>query len=125
MKVNAKGAIAALERVVKLKGEDYIAERCEIFNSSDADRGLPKTPVCIVGYVLHDLVGDGKFQSVEGGYVDQPAASVGVKLTPAAEDILRAAQVYQDGANHGYVAQPWGDALAYAKEAALGLDKED
>lgn len=106
-----------LEKAVAERGADYISPECTIFER-DSD-GAHKVPVCIVGQVIYQLVGDEEFQDIKGGMVINPLHSVNIDYDlefsddPYAEpeeekfeayysygspiNILKQAQDYQDG----------------------------
>lgn len=119
-------AVAELQKAVELKGADHVVQ-CSIF-----DNGLPngkKVPMCIVGQVIYQLVGDEVFQNVKAGYVTGPLESVGITADGRATILLTEVQAYQDGAvqptnyegsdweMYGE-SQPWGDAVEYALKEA-------
>lgn len=116
-KLTYKQALKAVEAAVEVRGEDHVARVCEIFDAYEYDTTGNKLPVCIVGQALYELVGEAKFQQVEGGFVEAPAVSVGLNPTEKAEAFLSAAQAVQDNR------QPWGTALKRAKEAVKDFGK--
>lgn len=118
-------AVEQLHLAVKLKGEDHVAERCFIFEGGQNAVGdyterredwvTPKTPMCIVGQVIYQLVGHETFQYVSGGFVAGPLASVLIQAEPRTVSLLEEAQRYQDGGAGTYNAkQPWGKAVEFA-----------
>lgn len=107
IKVDKERAIEELHKAVAVKGAGHVANECII--SRDGE------PVCIVGQVFYQIVGDEKFRAVgPQGRVRLPAYCLGVELTGDAELVLQHAQDYQDGGHSGGVSQPWGEAVDYA-----------
>lgn len=107
--IDKERAIEELHKAVEAKGADHVADECVI--SRDGE------PICIVGQVLYQIVGDEKFRAVKPkGIVGLPARSLGVELTEGAYSVLQAAQDYQDGRlSHIYGdTRQWGDAVEYA-----------
>lgn len=119
-------AVAELQKAVELKGADHVVQ-CSIF-----DNGMPngkKVPMCIVGQVIYQLVGDEAFQNIKAGYVRGPLESVGITANTRTTRLLTEVQAYQDGAVQpaSYEGsawdmygepQPWGDAVEYALKEA-------
>lgn len=118
-------AVELLDRAVADKGEDYRpVELCTIYElpieATVGDWGTArgrKVPSCIVGYAIWLLVGDKEFQGVNNGAVDGPLYSVGYATTEKSSKLLELAQIEQD------TKQPWGVAVARAKQKIEEVDK--
>lgn len=112
-------AVEQLHLAVKLKGEDHRAAECEIYDAQHFQFSQEKTPVCIVGQVLYQLVGHKEFQNVKQGTVRHPLESLNIAANSDALDVLDRAQKYQDGAITFDGNEPWGKAVEFAiKEVA-------
>lgn len=101
--LDKNAVVQTLKKVIAEVGPEHVAEDCVIFVvARDEDDNVvdgTKVPSCVVGQFIYEVVGEEEFQNVVGGFVDDPLASVGIKVDREGYQILREAQLFQDGAS--------------------------